>query len=113
MTHSQLLDVEARASGPAPLVAWLLSEVDDREPDDAARIAGFDMIEVHPAGDDLVVAVPDVPILRPTKRAGVMLEQRDQDSARRVDPDDAVIRQVDELDDLGIRRLLELVGHVV
>src|SRR5689334_23012206 len=102
-----------RAGTARPSVAVLLSEVDHGKPADATGTTGFDMEEVHPAGDDLVIAVPDIPILCSATSRAVVLEQRHQYSAGGVDPDDAVRRQVHELDDLGVRGLLELVGDVV
>ena len=42
-----------------------------------------------------------------------MLEQAHQHAAGGVDPDDGLRRQVHELEDLGVRGLLERVGDVV
>src|SRR4051794_2170521 len=71
------------------------------------------MIEVHPAGHDLIVSVAHVPIFGTAQRLRVVFQQVNQYAAGGVDPDDAVSRQVHELDELGVRGLLELARDVV
>ena len=62
-------------------------EVDHGEPSDPPSTPRFEVVEVHSAGDNLVVPVPHVPIRGPTERRRVVLEQRYQHATGRVDPD--------------------------
>ncbi len=59
----------------------LLGEVHDGEPADPACIAGLDVIEVHTACDNLVIAVQQVPGGCPVLGDRVVLDDLDQDAA--------------------------------
>src|SRR3990172_826363 len=91
----------------------LLAKVDHGEPTDTAGITRFYVIEIHSARDDLVVAIADVPGPLAAQLLRVVLENRDQNTAGGVDPDDRLGGQVDKPDDLFIRADFKLAGHVV
>src|SRR5882672_11347558 len=80
--------------GPGPLTIVLLSVVDHGEPADlGAAVRRLDVEEVHAAGHELVVPVPEVPHLLASARGVVMRQDVHQDPAGTVDPDDRLARQ--------------------
>src|SRR5918994_5656659 len=109
---SVLLDA-GMAGLPATPCGWLLREVHDREASDLTRVARLDVVEVDSARHYLVVPVPDVPGRRAFRVDRIVLDHIDQHAARRVDADRRGVRQVDELDDLVVGRLLELARAIV
>src|SRR6476660_3518719 len=65
-----------------PPARGLLGKVHHGKATDSPSATGFDVIEVHPAGDHLVIAIAHIPGLIPTQRRGIVLQDRYQHPAR-------------------------------